>query len=307
MLGGGLKSPYEWSMALPRPPTTRFAPSPTGFLHLGHVASALYVWGVARAYGARVLLRIEDHDLSRCRPEYERAIHEDLAWLGLSPDAIVPRQSERDAAYRAALATLASTGGVYACDCSRKTIEAATGGTGEELRYPGTCRARQLALDAPGVGLRTVVADEEIVFFDKVLGRIAQRPAAQCGDLLIRDRHRLWTYQLCVVVDDLEQGVDLVVRGQDLTSSTGRQIQLARRLGRTTDASFLHHPLITDPSGRKLGKRFFSEAIAKRRAAGETSAAIIGEAAFHVGLLAEPRPATLTEVWDAVDAGLARP
>jgi glutamyl-tRNA synthetase/glutamyl-Q tRNA(Asp) synthetase len=294
-------------MQLPHAPTTRFAPSPTGFLHLGHVASALYVWGVARSSGGRVLLRIEDHDRSRCRPEYERAIHEDLAWLGLSADATVPRQSEREAAYRAALAALAATGGVYACDCSRKTIEAASGGTGEELRYPGTCRTRQLPLDAPGVGLRTVVADEEIAFVDAVLGRLAQRPQAQCGDLLLRDRHGLWTYQLCVVVDDLEQGVDLVVRGQDLTGSTGRQIQLARRLGRPADASFLHHPLITDPTGRKLGKRFFSEAIAKRRAAGETAAAIIGEAAFHVGLLAERRPATLDEVWEAVFATLTRP
>jgi glutamyl-tRNA synthetase/glutamyl-Q tRNA(Asp) synthetase len=294
-------------MQLPRTPTTRFAPSSTGFLHLGHVASALYVWGVARGCGGRVLLRIEDHDRSRCRPEYERAIHEDLAWLGLTADATVPRQSEREASYRAALAALAAKGGVYACDCSRKTIEAATGGTGEELRYPGTCRTRQLPLDAPGVGLRTVVADEEIVFVDGILGRLAQRPEAQCGDLLLRDRHRFWTYQLCVVVDDLEQGVDLVVRGQDLTASTGRQIQLARRLGRPVDASFLHHPLITDPDGRKLGKRFFSEAIAKRRAAGETAAAIIGEAAFHVGLLAERRPATLDEVWEAAFASLARP
>ena len=276
--------------------TTRFAPSPTGFLHLGHVASALYVWGMARALGARVLLRIEDHDRSRCRPEYEAAILEDLRWLDLEPDVLVPRQSERNTAYQAALARLHAQGLIYACDCSRKTIEAAGVGDGRELRYPGTCRDRHLPLTANNVGLRLKVADESIAFTDLLLNRVTQNPAEQCGDYLLRDRHGLWTYQLCVVVDDFEQGVDLVIRGQDLTDSTGRQIQLGRLLGDTKPRKFLHHPLITDATGRKLGKRFFSEAIAKRRAGGTSPQAILGEAAFYVGLVARLEPLTREQV-----------
>lgn len=287
-----------------RPLTTRFAPSPTGFLHLGHVASALYVWGAARVYGARVLLRIEDHDRTRCRASYEAAIFDDLSWLGLTPDAIVPRQSERDAAYRAALHQLQARGLIYACDCSRKTIEAARHGGGDELYYPGTCRDRRLPLDTPHVGWRLRVADQAIGFDDLLLGRLTQNPAVQCGDYLLRDRHDCWTYQFSVVVDDFEQGVDLIIRGQDLTHSTARQIQLGQWLGRTQPGKFLHHPLIRDASGRKLSKRYFSAAIAQRRADGTTPQAIIGEAAFHVGLIAKAEPTSLEQVYAAIAKSL---
>lgn len=288
---------------LPSRPTTRFAPSPTGYLHLGHVASALYVWGIARATNGRVLLRIEDHDRTRCRPEYEQAILDDLDWLGLIPDGVLPRQSDRDQAYRQALAHLQKQHHIYACSCSRKDITAHLGAELEdELRYPGLCRQRGLELHTPHTGIRLQLQEATIHFNDLLLGTLEQIPSRQCGDLLLRDRHQCWTYQFCVVVDDCEQGIDLVIRGQDLTHSTGRQIQLARLLGRQRDALFLHHPLITDRDGRKLGKRYFSEAIAKRRAAGISASEIIGEAAFHLGFSDTRTSMTLTSVWDAIAA-----
>src|SRR5690606_15409291 len=135
------------------PPRTRFAPAPTGWLHMGHLVNAIWVWGIARALGGRVLLRIEDHDRSRCRPEYEAGVLEDLDWLGLEPDAgldPVLRQSDRGPAYKAELRALHSRGEAYGCRCSRKDIAAAVGDAPDiESPYPGTCRALGLA---PGPG-----------------------------------------------------------------------------------------------------------------------------------------------------------
>ena len=152
------------------PPLTRFAPAPTGYLHLGHVVNALHVWGLARARGGRALLRVEDHDRQRCRPDYEAALLDDLDWLGLAPDVFPTadfragrcdgRQSDRHAHYARAVETLAARGLVYGCACTRREIEAATAGEPDagELRYPGTCRHRGLPL-ADGVGWRLVLPD----------------------------------------------------------------------------------------------------------------------------------------------------
>ena len=291
---------------LPNRPTTRFAPSPTGYLHIGHVASALYVWGITHAAKGRVLLRIEDHDRTRCRPEYEQAIYDDLDWLGLIPDSILPRQSERSQSYQEAMQRLQQKQQIYACACSRKDIEAQVNGSQhQELYYPGICRHRSLALETIHTGIRLQLSKQTMQFDDLWLGRQQQIPSEQCGDLLLRDRHHCWTYQFCVVVDDIEQGIDLVIRGQDLTQSTGRQLQLARLLGRTHDAQYLHHPLITDAQGRKLGKRYFSEAIAQRRASGSSAAEIIGEAAFLVGLSSSKGSMSIEQARDAVAAQFA--
>jgi len=260
---------------------TRFAPSPTGHLHLGHVVSALFVWGLGRRLGAQVILRIEDHDVSRCRPEFERAIHDDLAWLGFAADATY-RQSDTPERYRAAIETLRTKLGVYACDCSRKRVAAASPG-GDELRYDGHCRERRLS-EAGEVGLRVRVPDRAVTFDDLVLGVQTQAPAHQCGDLLLRDRHGSFTYQLAVVADDLAQGVTHVIRGQDLTASTGRQILLGEALGRAEPVQFAHHGLLSDASGQKLSKRFLSESVGKRRLAGEAGAVVLGEAAYAAGL-----------------------
>jgi glutamyl/glutaminyl-tRNA synthetase len=285
---------------LPPVPVTRFAPSPTGYLHLGHVANAIWVWGVARALGGRVLLRIEDHDRGRSRADYERAALDDLEWLGLTPDDGMPeelrrgaspfRQSDCSEIYAAALDRLRRGETVYACDCSRREIALEAGErSNQETRYPGRCRHRRLV---PGVGRGTRVALQEGTerFTDARLGEVAQAPARQCGDLLLRDRLGNWTYQFAVVVDDLRHEVDLVVRGEDLLSSTGRQIMLARMLGRSRTPVFLHHPLIRKENGAKLSKSSGDTGIGELRAAGATPAAVLGEAAWRTGLLERPVP-----------------
>ena len=276
------------------PPTTRFAPSPTGYLHLGHIVNAIYVWGLARTRGGRVLLRIEDHDRIRSRRVFEAAILEDLAWLGFVPDEglnPIRRQSKNDAAYANALVTLAGTHNVYVCNCSRQDIRlrrgAALAGQIDD-RYPGTCRERRLRPgDAVprGVGVRVELDDRLESFTDGALGEIVQAPAEQCGDLLLRDRDGNWTYQFAVTVDDLNDDIDLVVRGMDLLSSTGRQIKLARMLGRTEPPHFFHHPLIIKPDGEKLSKGSHDTGVRELRAAGLDAPTVIGLAAASVGLV----------------------
>jgi glutamyl-Q tRNA(Asp) synthetase len=286
---------------------TRFAPSPTGYLHLGHVAHALYVWGLGRWLGARILLRIEDHDRKRCRHEYEVALFDDLDWLGFVPDegpagprsSPSPyRQSDTPERYRDALATLRAHAHVYACRCTRRTLAALVRHVdGDEVRYPGICRHARID-EAPGVGLRVELPPGVETFDDLRLGPQVQAPSSQCGDLLARDRDGFWTYQFAVTVDDLSHGVDLVVRGEDLLASTGRQIALARLLGRATPPRFFHHPLIVDGSGAKLSKSNGDTGVRELRAEGWTPGRVLGEAAVAVGL--RPGPGTL-RVADAAD------
>ena len=276
---------------------TRFAPAPTGYLHLGHVANALYVWGVARACGAEVLLRIEDHDRQRCRPEYEAALLEDLEWLGFQPDIAPPavfrrgptryRQSDNASAYRTAVEQLLAAGHrVYACDCSRQDLLARAGqpdSAGSELRYDRYCRERALS-HRQGRALRVVLPASVERFDDLRLGPQAQDPQAQCGDLLLRDRRGNWTYQFCVVVDDRDQDVDLIIRGMDLLESTGRQLLLGRMLGRTQLPRVLHHPLLLKSGGAKLSKADGDTSVCELRMRGVTSADIIGTALHQLGL-----------------------
>ncbi|HEX5004204.1 MAG TPA: glutamate--tRNA ligase family protein [Gemmatimonadales bacterium] len=287
--------PFPLPAAAPRRPLTRFAPAPTGHLHLGHAASALWVWGVARALGGRVLLRVEDHDRGRSRPEYERALLDDLEWLGLEPDLGHPaeyragtgayRQSQRDAHYEGELARLAEAGLVFACDCSRRRLrEAGADLPNVETRYDGRCRDRGLA-PSEGRGLRVRMEPGVERFEDLRLGPQVQDPAAQCGDLLARDRLGQWTYQFAVTVDDMLQEVDLVVRGEDLLESTGRQLRLARLLGRTSVPRYLHHPLIVHPGGAKLSKASRDTGIRDLRAAGIPAETVLGAAARATGLL----------------------
>jgi glutamyl-Q tRNA(Asp) synthetase len=255
-------------------PVTRFAPAPTGWLHLGHVVNALNVWGIARARGGRVILRLEDHDRTRCRDEYADAIVEDLDWLGFIPDSIAPRQSERDARYTAALHQLQAAGLAYPCDCSRRDIEADAGRFGQETRYAGRCRSRGLSPDATAAR-RVRMDDGEEVFVDERLGTMQHSPAAQCGDLLVRDRLGHWTYQFAVVVDDLDQGVDLVIRGEDLLGSTARQLRLGRLLGRTTPPQFHHHALVWKSDGSKLSKSASDTGVRELRRTGRSAEEVL--------------------------------
>jgi len=268
---------------LPPSPLTRFAPSPTGYLHLGHVVHAMYVWRVARALGGRVLLRIENHDRLRSRPEYERALLEDLEWLGFQPDHGPVRQRDAPHAYEDALGALAVSHRVYACDCSRRDIASAAEGTGAsrssgEVPYSGRCRTRGLA-PGPGRGVRVEMGSGVERFVDARLGPGEQTPALQCGDLLLKDRDGFWTYQFAVTVDDFRQGVDLVIRGDDLLSSTGRQIALARMFGRSNPPVFLHHGLLLDADGEKLSKSKGDVGVRELRAKGLAPADVLEIAA----------------------------
>jgi glutamyl-Q tRNA(Asp) synthetase len=289
--------------------TTRFAPAPTGALHLGHAVNALWVWGLTRRFSGRVLLRIEDHDRGRCRPAYEQGILDDLDWLGLVPDGLttndflagpVPqRQSDNTARYEMRLAELESRGLIYGCRCSRAEIVRATNAQeGLELVYPGTCRGQGTGV-RDQVGLRVLMTgDAPEQFNDLRLGPQTQDPMTQCGDLLVRDRNGQWTYQFAVTVDDWEQGIDLVIRGEDLLASSGRQLRLARLLGRTTPPAFLHHPLLRHPDGRKLSKSSGDTGLAELRAAGWTPTRVLGLAAQLSGLQSEPTPCTVAQLAD---------
>ena len=272
------------------PVVTRFAPAPTGYLHLGHVFNAINVWSMARAGGpgGRVLLRIEDHDRSRCRPEYEAALREDLDWLGFVADGPQTRQSERGALYQTALDDLRTRGLTYFCSCSRSEIG--------EGRYPGTCAAKQLR-DTPGAGIRVRLERSAERFEDLRLGAQEQIPSEQCGDLLLRDRLGSWTYQFAAVVDDYLQGVTHVVRGEDLLDSTGRQIQLARLIGRSEPPVFLHHALLMRSPTQKLSKSDGDTGVRDLRAKGWSAEEVIAHAAklgstrYNCQMAAASRPA----------------
>lgn len=248
---------------------TRFAPAPTGHLHLGHVVNALHVWGAARERDGEVLLRIEDHDRQRSRPEYEAAILEDLAWLGFVHAGAIVRQSERDAIYRKALQPLIDRELVFGCTCTRAEIPG-------EL-YPGTCRDRDIPL-SEGVGWRVRMDPGTERFFDELLGPQEQDPSRQCGDMLVRDRLGNWTYQFAVTVDDDVQRITDVIRGVDLLDSTGRQIRLARLIGRPLPPRFWHHSLVMKSPSQKLSKSDGDTGVRDLRAKGWTAAQVLAKA-----------------------------
>ena len=260
---------------------TRFAPAPTGHLHLGHVVNALEVWGAAHDRDGTVLLRIEDHDRQRSRPEYEASILEDLAWLGFVHDGPIVRQSERDAMYRKALQPLIDRELVFGCHCSRSDLAPAPGSPlpapGDEIRYPGTCREKDIPL-TDDVGWRVRMDPGVERFFDEYLGPQEQDPSLQCGDLLVRDRRGNWTYQFAVTVDDYLQKITDVIRGADLLDSTGRQLRLAKLLGRATPPRFRHHPLVMKSPSQKLSKSDGDSGVRDLRAQGWTPGQVLDKA-----------------------------
>lgn len=247
------------------------------------MANAVWTWGVAAATGGRVLLRIEDHDRQRCRPAYDATLLEDLAWLGFPPDLGPVRQSDPDAqeAYAAALTRLRADGLVYGCACTRATFASwatAHGRAWSGPGCPGACRAHGRA----GPVLRVALGGGSETWMDGLIGPCSD-DVAPAGDLPIRDRHGNWTYGFCVVVDDLRQGVDAVVRGRDLLHATPSQIRLARLLGRAAPPAFLHHRLIRRPDGSKLSKSDGDTGVRDLRAAGVSAADLISQAAAATG------------------------
>jgi glutamyl-Q tRNA(Asp) synthetase len=262
---------------------TRFAPSPTGRLHLGHAYSALFAERAARQAGGRFLLRIEDIDRSRCRPEFESGIYEDLAWLGLSWEKPVRRQSEHLADFRAALDRLAAGGFLYPCFCSRKEIAAEIARApsaphgAEGPLYPGTCRtlvaAERAARIAEGkpYALRLDVAAGlaacgPLHWHDLDRGRIDADPGL-LGDVVLGRRDAPASYHLAVTVDDHLQGVNLVTRGEDLLPATHIH-RLLQALLKLETPAYRHHRLLTNEKGERLAKRDGAEALAALRAAG---------------------------------------
>lgn len=267
---------------------TRFAPSPTGPLHLGHAYSAMLAHDLARAAGGRFLLRIEDIDRTRCRPEWEAAIFADLAWLGLSWDGPVRRQSAHLADYAAGLETLARLGLVYPCSCSRADIRAALAAPQEGVAfevYPGTCRGRPLADRRPGDALRldlgrALAGLGPLAFCDEGPvhpGRHVIDPAearARIGDVVLwRKGEETAAYVLASALDDADQGVTHVIRGADLFAITPVQVILQALLDLPIPV-YHHHRLIRDAQGRRLAKRDDARAISLYRAQGARPADI---------------------------------
>lgn len=264
----------------------RFAPSPTGRLHLGNARSALLGWLQARAAGGRFLLRVEDLDPERSRPEAIDWLFEDLTFLGLDWDGEVLRQSHRAAAYDEALAALQTRGLVYPCWCSR--AEVARAATAPHLGdegpiYPGTCRDGATPKPGRAPALRFRVPPGVVTFDDLLCGQVSQDVATHVGDFVVRRMDGVASYQLAVVVDDAAQGVTHVLRGDDLLSSTPRQLLLYRALG-LPEPRFAHVPLLLQPDGRRLAKREGASTVAGLRDAGLSAEAIVGRLAKWSGL-----------------------
>ncbi len=281
---------------LPSFSRTRFAPSPTGFLHLGHVTSALFVWLIAKVKDAEIVLRIEDHDQSRVRPHFTAQIIEDLNFLNLLPDHgnnlakssyIQSRHPER---YHDALFPLQT----YFCECSRKTIEGRIGSPSKatEIAYDGYCRHKGLTSGA----LRLFWDPEPIKFWDYRLGEFTHNPKQQCGDLLLREKNQNYTYQFSVVVDDFMENIDFIIRGADLLESTGRQLRLHEMMGNAAYPKVFHHPLVYAESGAKLSKRDLSESIQDWARKGLTSEQIMGKAAYLSGLWLREEPLSFEDL-----------
>lgn len=286
----------------------RFAPSPSGRIHLGNMFCCLLAWLSARQKEGRVVLRIEDLDTARCPRRYADQMEEDLQWLGLrwdegpavgGPDGPY-YQSERSSFYRAALEKLEKMDLVYPCFCTRAELHAASAPHREDgqVLYAGTCRnltpaqaAKRAAETGRSPALRLRVPDEEISFTDGHMGLYRERLAQECGDFLLRRSDGMFAYQLAVVVDDAAMGVTEVVRGADLLSSTPRQLLLYHLLGLKPPA-FYHHPLLLAPDGHRLSKRNADAGLESLRGRC-TAEEILGKLAYLGGFnpSAEPRSA----------------
>ena len=264
---------------------TRFAPSPTGYLHLGHAYSALYAWRAARENGGKFLLRIEDIDTTRCKPEFTDAILEDLAWLGLDWDGAVRKQSEHFADYRAALDKLDAAGVIYPCFCTRAEIAAEIARAGgapqgdEGPRYPGICRKltteERLSRIAAGAdfALRLDVAKASAVAgplaWDEDEHGVVKAEPERLGDVVLARKDVPTSYHLAVTVDDALQGVTLVTRGADLFTATHIHRLLQALLDLPTP-HYRHHKLLTDAQGKRFAKRDKALTLRSLREAGRT-------------------------------------
>lgn len=296
----------------------RFAPSPSGRIHLGNILCALLVWLSARQKGGRVVLRIEDLDTARCPRRYADRMEDDLRWLGLDWDEDPTvggshepyYQSERTALYQAALAKLEQKGLVYPCFCTRAELHAASAPHREDgqVVYAGTCRhltpeqaAERAEKRSPALRLR--VPEEVWGFTDGHMGYYEEDLARDCGDFLLRRSDGMFAYQLAVVVDDAAMGVTEVVRGADLLDSTPRQLYLYDLLGLTPPA-FVHFPLLLTADGRRLSKRNADAGLDVLRER-VTAEELLGKLAYLAGFNPSAAPKTAKKLledfdWDKV-------
>jgi len=277
-------------------PDGRFAPSPSGPLHVGNLRTALIAWLFARRAGARFVMRVEDLDRGRSRPEHESGQLSDLRAIGLDWDGEVMRQSQRTARYRAALERLIADGRVYPCWCTRAEVRAAPSaphGPLPEGAYPGTCRAltaarrAQLEQSSRPAALRLDARAEVIAFQDGLHGRVT----AAVDDIVLWRADGTPAYNLAVVVDDDGQGIGEVVRGDDLLETTPRQILVGRLLGLPAPRH-VHVPLVLGPDATRLAKRHGAVTLADRAARGETAADLLGWMAGSLGLAEADEPVT---------------
>lgn len=298
----------------------RFAPSPSGRMHLGNAFSALLAWLSARSAGGELVLRLEDLDPARCKPAYCAQVEEDFRWLGLNWDRGGSQggdayyQSRRSELYQQYLDILKRKGLLYPCFCSRNELHAASAPHRSDgvLLYGGTCRnlteaQRRAKAKLRSPAVRVQVPEEIVTFTDGVMGEVSQNLARECGDFILRRSDGVFAYQLAVVVDDALMGVNQVVRGVDLLDSTPRQLWLQRQWG--FDApDYYHVPLLYGADGHRLSKRQRDVDLGAIRADGTKPEEVIGRLACWAGLLDRPEPVSAAELvpgfsWEKVQKG----
>jgi glutamyl-tRNA synthetase len=290
--------------------TTRLAPSPTGALHLGNLRTFLANYLLARQRGWKVLMRVEDIDGPRIKPGAAEEMLAELRWLGLDWSEPAVWQSRRMGQYESALARLAAMGAAYPCACSRKDVLMASGAPHAEDgagAYPGTCRGVYAsAADASAAAgrpaaWRVKVTPEAITVADRFAGPRHFDLARTCGDFVVYRGRHLPAYQLAVVVDDAEAGVDAIVRGEDLLESAARQIHLRRLLGLGPEPAYWHLPLVVGPDGRRLAKRHGDTRLATYRQAGATPQRVLGLLAAWSGAIDRPRELSMEDLLGRFD------
>ena len=289
---------------------TRLAPSPTGALHLGNARTFLVNYLLARQQGWRILMRMEDLDSPRVKPWAAQQALDDLQWLSIAWDSTVAKQSDRGEAYRSALDELIESSDAYPCVCSRKDIQQAGAAPHRDDHitiYPGLCRgkyesARQAEkLTGRPAAWRVRVDSAPIAFEDHFAGRCEINLAETCGDFVVFRNEGMAGYQLAVVVDDAHQGVDAVVRGDDLLDSAARQIHLRRLLRLGPEPEYWHVPLVTGVDGRRLAKRHGDTRLSHYRQMGVSANRILGLLGFLCGLSDQPREMDMPELIEIFD------
>ncbi len=295
------------SHLLPKSPVTRFAPSPTGHLHLGHIVACSVLWGLAKANKAKIILRLEDHDQSRCKKEYEDSILDDLDWLGFEPDVGYTkhsndpgyRQSSHWDRYKDAVTKLEQQNLVYPCTCSRSFIKNHMKPSSEGYVYNGHCLTSPAeTLDQALIRFKT---SGDIQAFRGLKGRVYQQnPLEQSGDFPIIDRNGHYTYLLCVAVDDIHDGVNWIIRGEDLFGTTGRSLELMKSLGQHSLPVYTHHPLLKTKDGIKYSKALHSETVSYQRSQGSKPSNILSDVLFLAGILEKKITIQLSDLPDLI-------